>query len=93
MGEEGFTFGEIPVEGHISGDVLPGVDGDVSGAHTVHRGLKKKNDERRHRQRAVNMLFVLSVISLNLIISSTQRLPPPASLFRGQVMLSTYLGL
>ena len=41
-GKELITFGEIPVDSHISGDVLPGVDGEVGGAHSMHGSLKKK---------------------------------------------------
>ena len=47
-GKERVTFGKIPAHGHISGDVLSGVDREIGGAHSMHSGLK--NYERRHHQ-------------------------------------------
>lgn len=50
-GKERVTFGKIPAHGHISGDVLSGVDGEISRAHSMHGGLK--NYDRRHHQRSL----------------------------------------
>lgn len=43
-GREGVTAGQIPAESHIGGDVLSGVDSYLSGAHSMHGGLKVLRD-------------------------------------------------
>lgn len=40
VGNERITSGQIPTDGHISGNVFSGIDGEISGAHSVHSGLK-----------------------------------------------------
>lgn len=69
-GKEKVTFGKIPADSHIGGDVLSGVDAEVGGAHSMHGGLKimrgiintkdvGNNNKKKKLQNMVNVLFVL----------------------------------
>ena len=40
LGNERVTSGQIPTDGHIGGNVFSCIDGEISGAHSVHSGLK-----------------------------------------------------
>lgn len=57
-GREGVTAGQIPAESHIGGDVLSGVDSYLSGAHSMHSGLKMLRDVIKVVQAGLVIIFV-----------------------------------